>query len=754
MGGCRHSRPMDSSRTDRQHAELRKKVSNTLQKSRERYLSAVLTNSETNLTELDSEQPKDCVKGVDGSADNGVKPGAGYTPGHQTPDREEGSKSGSEESDSSSSSSSGEDGEGETMSSVQVSLLGCEEEKKKKRRPVRIIRSAVKTGLIRGRPSFQPIGRYDRSASFHDEVDRKAARTDPARFTYPFENLVFEGGGNKGLAYCGAVRFLEELGVMRQVKRFAGASAGAMVAGLLAVGFSAGEIEQFLSARIDRVFLDASCGYLSLLPNILRTFGWNPGRRIYNWFGDKMKEKTGDPDFTFHQLYQKGTTLCIIVTNLSQMTTEYCHPKTTPDMPIRLALRMSMAIPGLFSAMKYKRLGDEDIYVDGGVLCNYPVHSFDGWYLSMDPKDSFLRRLQPLRDIPIIMERNNRFGSFNEKTLGMLLYSDAEEDILRINLERRVGCLEPAKPERETKLYVQRMKEARQKNRAEREYAQVVQAVDSFLRVLKKHNIDDNDVISRQELEAAFKDEEEFPRQQAEVLFGKDFTVSEAFQLLDRDNNGQIRYEELLRFIEENGVSLQSRFLGYQRREIRNFVSFLNTLTSTLTFNVQKLYVEERDLERTVGINTGHVHTTDFVLEDPDRDFVVQRGYNSMKSFLKYYAVCKPDKVTPRAQDKSIFPDIPEDATTTTTTTTTTTKEGASRLSAEAPAPARESNASGKAPTSQPSVVFKPEDVEFAPRGGGGGGQDEVDAGQGGVSLKGQRSGEVKVADVAVASPR
>ena len=25
-------------------------------------------------------------------------------------------------------------------------------------------------------------------------------------YDYPFENVVFEGGGNKGLAYCGAVR--------------------------------------------------------------------------------------------------------------------------------------------------------------------------------------------------------------------------------------------------------------------------------------------------------------------------------------------------------------------------------------------------------------------------------------------------------------------------------------------------------------------------------------------------------------------
>ena len=38
--------------------------------------------------------------------------------------------------------------------------------------------------------------------------------------------------------------------------------------------------------------------------------------------------------------------LCIVVTNLNMMNAEYFHPKTSPDMPVRLAVRMSMAIPG------------------------------------------------------------------------------------------------------------------------------------------------------------------------------------------------------------------------------------------------------------------------------------------------------------------------------------------------------------------------------------------------------------------------
>ena len=36
-----------------------------------------------------------------------------------------------------------------------------------------------------------------------------------------------------------------------------------------------------------------------------------------------------------------------MVTNLSQMSTEYFHPKTTPNIPIRTAVRMSTAMPGI-----------------------------------------------------------------------------------------------------------------------------------------------------------------------------------------------------------------------------------------------------------------------------------------------------------------------------------------------------------------------------------------------------------------------
>lgn len=51
------------------------------------------------------------------------------------------------------------------------------------------------------------------------------------------------------------------------------------------------------------IVLDHKFGYLSLLPNLLTSYGWNPGRRIYKWFGQRVYEKTGDMDTTFKQVF-------------------------------------------------------------------------------------------------------------------------------------------------------------------------------------------------------------------------------------------------------------------------------------------------------------------------------------------------------------------------------------------------------------------------------------------------------------------
>lgn len=66
--------------------------------------------------------------------------------------------------------------------------------------------------------------------------------------SYQFENLVFEGGGVKGIAYGGALELLEAKGIMPQIKQTSGASAGAIAALLVGLGCSSADVTKILSA--------------------------------------------------------------------------------------------------------------------------------------------------------------------------------------------------------------------------------------------------------------------------------------------------------------------------------------------------------------------------------------------------------------------------------------------------------------------------------------------------------------------------
>ncbi|CAL1546595.1 unnamed protein product [Lymnaea stagnalis] len=478
-----------------------------------------------------------------------------------------------------------------------------------------------------------------RLSSCVDQTDSAAVIVKPEEYRFPFENLIFEGGGNKGLAYVGCIKYLEEIGMMSQIRRIGGSSAGAITAALVALGYSARDIEVFLSDNIEDVFLDHSCGYLSLLPNLIRKFGWNPGKKIFNWFGDRIKSRSesNNPDMTFYDLYrERQMELCVVVTNLNQMRSEYCHPKTTPDMPIREALRMSMAIPGVFTARVYDNHGQFDTYVDGGVLCNYPIQCYDGWFLSMDKADTFLRRMNSLKDLPNIMAK--KFEPFSDKSIGFLLFDDTEMEVMRFNLEKRLGSTEPKEPTVQTKLFKQKQKKKALLAQAEREHGRMVRAVEAFMRVLDKHNLTDLEYIDRDELKNALQDKD-FSEDNAILLFGDDIDVNSAFNILDKDGNGKIAFIELVQFIEEHGIRMQTRFQGYGRREVTTFFEFLSALQNTLLTNLKYVFVGEKDVCRTVGINTGHVGTSDYTLEDADRDFVIARGYNATRSFLQYYVV-------------------------------------------------------------------------------------------------------------------
>ena len=48
----------------------------------------------------------------------------------------------------------------------------------------------------------------------------------------------------------------------------------------------------------------------------------------------------------------------------------------------------------------------------------------------MKPEDSLLRRLQPLEDAAKLMQKNERFSPINDKTIGLLLVSIINQQLI------------------------------------------------------------------------------------------------------------------------------------------------------------------------------------------------------------------------------------------------------------------------------------------------------------------------------------
>ncbi|XP_067948270.1 uncharacterized protein [Watersipora subatra] len=501
-----------------------------------------------------------------------------------------------------------------------------------------------------------------------DEKAKQIAEISYKDYDYPFENLVFEGGGAKGQVYIGCLQVWEELQI--KPKRVAGASAGALCAALTAVGFSAEEMRGVLEIDLDSVLMDHSCGFCSLLPNLIRNFGWNPGKRFLSTMGELLERKGYNADVTFKELYAKsGVELCVTAVNVNMLSVEYFHPKTTPRMPIRLAVRMSLSIPGIFEAVKLKNgLGQTDVYIDGGLVCNYPIHAFDGWWLSMKKEDSFLNRIQPLSKLRQLMDKKERFGKFNDKTLGFVVYSALEQDLMQTELDTIAGLDISDRPHG-SKLFKSRSDALQYKEKALKEHEIFLRALDKFLKTLRgmNKNCDDHhvdDVIDKSELLKALRlaktrnssssAQNEFSAHDVEILFGQEANIDNVFDELDVDGSGCISYDELVLFIERAGIDIQSKFQGYDRRELGNLGQYVIGLQDTLLTNVKKMFIEERDIDRTVGINTDYIETTDFAMEQVDREFCYERGRRATISFLRHYV----DKHNPprKVQSEPLHP--------------------------------------------------------------------------------------------------
>ncbi len=449
----------------------------------------------------------------------------------------------------------------------------------------------------------------------------------------PFDNLAFEGGGIKAIAYVGALAELEDRGLYpHHIRRVTGSSSGSLIAALAAVGFRSAELQQMLAeTNLRGVMQDARFGWLSGVVNMFTVLGLNPGARLLEFLGRVLKERLGSADVTFQQLLERcGRELCVPVTNLNRMCTEYCHPKTTPSMPIRLAVGMSMSLPVLMVPYRLIRPPERhrgELYTDGGLLCNFPVHAFDGWWLSMRPEDTFLRRLRPLGRTAEQLHDLVRFRPRNPRTLGFTVFEQNELDA-----SQQWAVPQGRAPVRPDTPLARARRAREDRFSAQQRQAQAVdRAATRLLDAMAEIEQDGDGFVSRAEAQRLFE-RGTFTPEEARLLFGTE-DAHTVFEHLDRDRDGRISYGELLRFVDASAVPLTAH-LGVSGEEPTSVASFLTVMAQAVWAHMRRLTLHPEDRPRVVPIDTDYVSTADFHLQPDDQAFLLETGRRATRAFL------------------------------------------------------------------------------------------------------------------------
>jgi predicted acylesterase/phospholipase RssA len=202
------------------------------------------------------------------------------------------------------------------------------------------------------------------------------------------KNIVISGGSVRSLAVIGCLQYISAYGdgdngtgatsnasLLEQVVNIVGTSAGSVLALMIALGYSPSEM------RASMRELMVGKGYHKLAFDDLLdlrmfdSFGLDSGAGvdafIHEIIAAKWVNRGTNPDnVTFLDLAKRtGKNLVVCVANVSKQRSEYLCVDSTPNMPVAIAIRMSVSLPILFAPVKY----NGELYVDGALYESLPI---------------------------------------------------------------------------------------------------------------------------------------------------------------------------------------------------------------------------------------------------------------------------------------------------------------------------------------------------------------------------------------------
>ena len=217
-------------------------------------------------------------------------------------------------------------------------------------------------------------------------IDKASASSmDTIRPPRPKVGVVLGGGGAKGAAHIGVLKYIEEMGI--PVDYVAGTSMGSIIGGLYAMGYSPDELAKLISEMNWSEYVGNSIDRSAMSPEMRQrnsTMFMNIPFSLSGLIGKKSKGLSN----YLPSAYVNNTALINLFNDLCvgyQEETDFnelpipfacvaTDMATGKEIVIRHgsvpnAMRASMAIPGVFSPVQI----DGRVLVDGGLVNNFPA---------------------------------------------------------------------------------------------------------------------------------------------------------------------------------------------------------------------------------------------------------------------------------------------------------------------------------------------------------------------------------------------
>lgn len=270
-----------------------------------------------------------------------------------------------------------------------------------------------------------------------------------------------EGGGVRGLAYSGALEILEQKGILKDIDRVAGSSAGAIAGLMVALGYNSKDIDSILQTLKIQEFNDGK-DIFAKIRRVKKEYGVYKGDEFEKWLGDLIEFKTGSANTTFEELHQLHLSdknfkeFYCTGTNITRQRLDILSWKSMPNMKLSTAVHISGCIPFYFKPVPIDSMGQEvslkdtfstyDLYVDGGFLCNYPINMFDSCADGGNPLtcENVIYNSQTLG---LKLERGEQIDEFDKDNLAiapyqitnMKQYTSAVMNLMMETINRKPG---------------------------------------------------------------------------------------------------------------------------------------------------------------------------------------------------------------------------------------------------------------------------------------------------------------------------